>query len=271
MDIEPDLTGATAPDDCFRGGSGPPLLLLHSGLCTWREWRGVFPRLGREHDVMAPTLPGSLGGPPLRLRGRSMLAAMADEVEGLLDDAGWDEPVAIVGSSHGGVTALELAARGRAQTVVALAPPWLSTATATMYGGLLGAGSAVLRLTWPITPLTARLPRTGGLLLHGSATPAALDTADLLTTLRSVRRFPWLRLGWQGGMRPPLRPDFERIHCPVTIVWGTRDRLVPSWMARRWVRAMPQAELVVLPGFPHVPQLRDADRIANLILEQTGE
>ena len=252
--------------DCFRGGSGDRLLLLHSGLGTWREWRCLVDRLGETREVMAPTLPGSLGGPPLELGDRSMLDAMADHVESVLDDAGWDEPVAIVGSSHGGVIALELAARRRAASVVALAPPWMSVSTGALYGGLFGLASAWLRLTTPLHARTARLSRAGGLIMHGSLSPARFSPDDLADTLRSVSRYPFLSIG-RHGVRAPLLPDFDRIDCPVVLIWGTSDRLAPYGMSRRWTEAIPHAELVTLRGFPHIPQLRDPDRLARLILE----
>lgn len=252
--------------DCFRGGSGDRLLLLHSGLGTWREWRCVLDRLGETREVMAPTLPGSLGGPPLELGDRSILEAMADYVETLLDDAGWDEPVAIGGSSHGGVIALELAARGRAASVVALAPPWMSVANTAVYGGLFGTASAGLRLTEPLYTRAARWSRAGGLIMHGSLSPAQFSPDDLADTLRSASRYPVLRTA-RHGLRPPLLPDFDRIDCPVVLIWGTSDRLAPYRMSRRWTQAIPHAELVTLRGFPHIPQLRDPDRLARLILE----
>jgi pimeloyl-ACP methyl ester carboxylesterase len=256
--------------DCFRGGSGHPLLLLHSGLSTWREWRCVLPRLTVAREVMAPTLPGSYGGPPLDLAGRSLLEAMADYAEGLLDEAGWDDPVAVVGSSHGGVVGLELAARRRAKSVIALAPPWISPATGAVYGGFFGFGATGLRLTSPLHARAARWSRAGGLIMHGSPTPAALSPDDLVATLHSVARFPLLQLA-RHGFRPPLLPAFDRISCPVVLVWGTSDRLAPLRMSRRWTRAIPHAELITLPGFPHVPQLRDPDRVADLILKHAAE
>jgi pimeloyl-ACP methyl ester carboxylesterase len=256
-----------ASTDCFRGGSGPRLLLLHSGLSTWREWRSVLPSLARAREVMAPTLPGSYGGPPLELAGRSVLEGMADHVEALLDEAGWDDQPAVVGSSHGGVIGLELAARGRAASVVALAPPWMSAASGAVYGGFFGFGATALRLTAPLHARAARWSRAGGLILHASATPAAIDPDDLTATLRSVGHFPLLQLA-RHGFREPLLPAFDSIRCPVVLVWGTSDRLAPMRMSRRWTRAIPRAELVVLPGFPHFPHLRDPQRIADLILER---
>ncbi|GLW09368.1 epoxide hydrolase [Microtetraspora sp. NBRC 13810] len=41
-----------------KGGSGPALLLLHGWPETWETWRGVMPKLAREHTVIALDLPG---------------------------------------------------------------------------------------------------------------------------------------------------------------------------------------------------------------------
>lgn len=265
-----DAAATESFGDVFRGGSGPPLLLLHSGLCTWMEWRTTIPYLSGDHEVIAPTRPGSFGGTALH-RGRSFLATQADYVEKLLDDAGWSDPVAVAGSSHGGVIGLELAARGRASTVVSLAPPWLDKATLPAYLAFFSLGGLALRATLPLYPPADRLsPRLGGLVLHGSATAMAMSAEDMLATLRSVGGFPLARMVRFRNVGRGELPDFERIDVPVTIAWGTRDRLAPLWMSRRWLAAMPDAEFVTLPGFPHVPHLRDPERIADLISERAA-
>jgi pimeloyl-ACP methyl ester carboxylesterase len=102
-----------------RGGSGPPLVCLHGFTDTWRTWELVLPALERHHDVLAPTLLGHAGGPPLE--GSVGDAVIADAVERAMDDAGF-ATAHIAGNSLGGYVALQLAARGRAESVVALAP-----------------------------------------------------------------------------------------------------------------------------------------------------
>ena len=102
-----------------RGGSGPPLVLLHGFMDTWRIWELVLPALERRHDVLAPTLAGHAGGP--RLPAVVDGDAVADAVERAMDEAGF-ETAHIAGNSLGGFVALQLAARGRARSVVALAP-----------------------------------------------------------------------------------------------------------------------------------------------------
>src|SRR5436190_14257494 len=101
-----------------RGGAGSPLVLIHGLTDTWRTWELVLPRLERAHDVLAPTLPGHAGGPPL---GELTRDTLADGIERAMDEAGF-ATAHIVGNSLGGYVALQLAARGRARTVVALAP-----------------------------------------------------------------------------------------------------------------------------------------------------
>ncbi|HEY1517893.1 MAG TPA: alpha/beta hydrolase [Solirubrobacteraceae bacterium] len=68
------------------------------------------------------------------------------------------------------------------------------------------------------------------------------------------------RHGW------PL--DVARIACPVRIVWGTEDRLLPwpSSAVRYRDDLLPHADWVVLDGVGHCPQLDVPLEAAQLIL-----
>jgi pimeloyl-ACP methyl ester carboxylesterase len=92
---------------------------LHGFIDTWRTWELVLPALEAHHDVLALTLAGHAGGP--EIEGPISDAVLADEVERAMDAAGL-QTAHLVGNSLGGYVALQLAARGRARTVVALAP-----------------------------------------------------------------------------------------------------------------------------------------------------
>ena len=79
----------------------------------------MLPALERRHDVLAPTLMGHAGGPPLP--DGPLDGALLDAVERAMDDAGF-ETAHVAGNSLGGYLALQLAMRGRARSVVAFAP-----------------------------------------------------------------------------------------------------------------------------------------------------
>jgi pimeloyl-ACP methyl ester carboxylesterase len=92
---------------------------LHGFTDTWRTWELVLPGLERHHDVLAPTLMGHAGGPPAPSAPTS--DDVVDAVEAAMDAAGF-ATAHVVGNSLGGYVALRLAERGRARSVVALAP-----------------------------------------------------------------------------------------------------------------------------------------------------
>ena len=70
-----------------RGGAGTALVLLHGFTDTWRTWELVLPALEARHDVLALTLAGHAGGPPLPDPVTS--EAIADAVELAMDEAGF--------------------------------------------------------------------------------------------------------------------------------------------------------------------------------------
>ncbi|SNR96140.1 Alpha/beta hydrolase family protein [Haloechinothrix alba] len=81
-----------------------------------------MPLLEARHAVYASTLPGHRGAAPLSSDRRPGVRGVTDAVERLLDDAGI-ERAHLVGNSLGGWVALELAERGRAQSVVEVIAP----------------------------------------------------------------------------------------------------------------------------------------------------
>jgi pimeloyl-ACP methyl ester carboxylesterase len=256
-----------------RGGAGPPLVLLHGFTDTWRTWELVLPALERHHDVLAPTLAGHAGGPPLDPERTA--DSVLDAVERAMDDAGF-ATAHIAGNSLGGFVALQLAARGRAESVVALAPAggWAkedqswreimryfadmhegSKAAAPHADALVATPEGRRRVTELIVTNYEHIRRD--LLVHlilgaaaCSGAPAMIDDA--------------LRNGY-----PEL--DAERIACPVRVVWGTDDRLLPWPSAAARFRAdwLPHADWIELDGVGHCPQLDVPLVAAQLILGLT--
>jgi pimeloyl-ACP methyl ester carboxylesterase len=256
-----------------RGGSGPPLLLLHGFTDTWRTWELVLPALERAHDVLALTLAGHAGGPAID--GELTDAAIADAAERALDDAGW-ETAHVVGNSLGGYVALQLAARDRARSVVALAPAggWAEDDASF--------GDALAHFTTMHELVKAAAPHAEAIV----ATPEGRRRATLVTTERFEHIPPGLLAHQIRGAagceataplveharREGWRLDAERIDCPVRIVWGTEDKLLrwPGAAAGYRAEWVPQADWVELEGVGHCPQLDVPLETAELILGFTA-
>lgn len=257
----------------YRGGSGPPLVCVHGFTDTWRTWDLVLPELERHHDVLAPTLAGHAGGPPLGAE-PVKAAVLVDAVEAAMDDAGFDT-AHVVGNSLGGYVALALAARGRARSVVALAPA----------GGWAQGDPAFAETMahFPVLQEQVRkvAPRVDELL----ATPQGRRGATMFTTVNyehiPAELLAHQTLGVLGcdvdtlvatARRDGYHLDAERIDCPVRVVWGTEDRLLawPSAATRYREDWLPTADWVVLDDVGHCPQLDVPLETSQLILGFTG-
>jgi pimeloyl-ACP methyl ester carboxylesterase len=255
-----------------RGGTGSPLVCLHGFMDTWRSWELVLPLLERQHQVLAPTLPGHAGGPSI---GEPLsTTAFVDEVERSLDGAGI-ELAHLVGNSLGGYVALHLAARGRAASVVAFAPAGGWAPGDVSYEHLLGAQRRLQ------VQVKAAAPQAEALL----ATPLGRRRAtELITT--NFEHIPADLLAHQmlgiasckaagplieNALTEGWTLEAEKIACPVRIVWGTADKLLP-WpqTAARYRTELPHADWVLLDGIGHCPQLDVPAEAAQLIMGFTS-
>ncbi len=68
------------------------------------------------------------------------------------------------------------------------------------------------------------------------------------------RQFPWLPARWLVRNRMDNLAKIGTLHCPVFLIHGTADTLVPPWMSERlYEAARGEKELLLLPGHPHRP------------------
>jgi pimeloyl-ACP methyl ester carboxylesterase len=198
-----------------------------------RTWDLMRPYL-RDEPVLAPALPGHLGGPPLKGD-----FDFASYVERLLDEAGIRR-AHLVGNSLGGYLALLLATRGRAESVVALAPAGGADHADTLDRQERGVTLADFT--------TRELPED--VVFYLGAAMRACDTAPLIANAREH--------GW------PI--DLSRVRCPVRVLWGTEDRLLPWPAAAGRYRRSLDAEWIELDGVGHAPQLDIPLETAQLVL-----
>jgi pimeloyl-ACP methyl ester carboxylesterase len=254
-----------------RGGSGPPLVCLHGFMDTWRTWELVLPALQRRHDVLALTLAGHAGGPAFDAAAGH--ACIVDAVERAMDEAGF-ETAHIVGNSLGGYVALRLAARGRATSVVALAPaggwakggdfyPAIAHRQAEMHRGLQG---AALSADAFVSTVAGRRSATETTTVAFEHIPAEL----LAHQIRGLAACDALTM-IECALREGYELDAELVTCPVRIVWGMSDRLLPLPVSAVRYRNewLPTADWVELDDVGHAPQLDVPLEAAQLILDFT--
>ncbi len=245
-------------------------MAIHGIGSTWQVWSPVLPALEERHDVLALSLPGY--GESAPMAGEPTVPALVDAVEQALDAAELDAPH-LVGNSLGGWIAAELAARGRARTVVAISPAGMYTRKELSYT------TAVLRSSYAaaqrLAPHAERVAATaaGRRLAFGIfyAHPERLDPDEAAYGLRVFAGSPSFTqtLDWiVDGQEMPR--GLAEIDCPFRVLWGTRDMLLPLRQGPRWARHVPGAELVELPGLGHAPMGDDPAAVAAKVLELTS-
>jgi pimeloyl-ACP methyl ester carboxylesterase len=252
--------------DLHRAGSGAPLVLIHGIGHTWRGWNPMLPMLEERFDVLAVDMPGFGYSDPLPPEVDSTPEALADAVEDEMGRAGFDR-AHIAGNSLGGWVALELARRGRAETVTAISPAGLQHARE------LDWGLAILRsLRW--IARNAPPPR----FMMGNPVGRVLTAGP--TVARAWKKDPDLLAleaelfasnpGFDATI-PHVRNsqprDLNAIDVPVLLLWGTLDVVLLPRQGRRFERLIPGAELRYVRGVGHVPMSDAPEELAEAIAE----
>jgi pimeloyl-ACP methyl ester carboxylesterase len=252
-----------------RRGSGSPLVLLHGIGHRWQAWEPVLDQLAQVHDVIAIDLPG-FGKSPLPAAGApaTMDALVAEVARWLIDDLGVERPH-VAGNSLGGAIALELAKADVAASATALAPAgfftgWEIRWALSILRGLRLAShlpEPLLRMSADISALRAL--SFGWLVAHPSRLSADTAFGDTL----ALRDAPAFRNVAKAGTHYEFK---GRPRVPVTVAWGTNDRILLPRQAVRAAKRLPGARHISLPGCGHVPMSDAPDLVASVILATTG-
>jgi len=256
------------PTPYNRAGRGEPLLLLHPFLLSHDVWAEVVTELSDQYDVVAMTLPGHWGGPPLRWRHVS-LNAFADGVEEFLDQLGW-ETCHIAGNSIGGWLAFELARRGRARSVTAVAPAggWTRWSANQI---IIGAKFLVLvpaaflgRITGDLACRLAVLRKLFLKVVSNDTAAVPRQRAD--NYIRAASHCPSFLAYLWADLRDGGVQGLEDVAVPVQILLCAEDWLVPpKRYSRIYTEGLPGASVVMLAGVGHVPMLENPGPVADLI------
>ena len=240
----------TAEDVLGHGGStgaAGTVVLLHGLFDSAKGWRDLPLRLGRMGlSVHAPDLPG---------HGASL--APAQSVEAMADQLIADlpaGPLALVGHSLGAALAVRLARRlgSRVTRLVLIAPAGVGARiNADFLDGMLAAQ----------TP--AALARALSLLDAGALGEAALaEELGRLAPRREGLRDLARSLAHGGMQQIDVAADLDQLACPVSVVWGTADRIL-DWQS---VALLP-AEVAIhfVRGAGHLPHLAAPALVPTLL------
>ncbi len=260
-------TGMTALAS-VRAGAGEPLLLLHGIGSTHDDFSALLPRLAEDFDVLSLDLPGH-GESPLGTWPPTV-AALTDAVEADLDRRGLQR-VHVLGNSLGARIAIELAARTRALSVVALSPSGLGLPAERLHQGVLMATArGVTRTLRPVLGTLARTTVGRTAMLTGMrARPWKASEREALAMrggFATATGF-WSMLWWAVLQDVPT--GLHRIDCPVLLAQGGVD-VVGAGQTPRYLPLIPGSRFQLLPGAGHAPQSDAADAILALV-RQTAE
>ena len=252
-----------------REGSGPPLVLLHGVGHRRQAWYAVLDRLTPHRDVILIDLPGHGESPPLE-PGAPIIDALLGPVRALLDDLGVPYPH-MAGNSLGGRLALESAMAGWAASATGLSPAgfWRTERDATMARAVFKvmetAGARLQRFGPVLSRHTAGRALTYGAIVNRPSRMTAEQAAGDMTAFVAAHDAVEAVLAELAPFTGHV-PD----GIPVTIAWGTKDRLLRPPQVLVAKERLPRAWIRPLPGCGHVPMTDDPALVADVLLQGSG-
>ncbi|MGH2949814.1 MAG: alpha/beta fold hydrolase, partial [Solirubrobacteraceae bacterium] len=221
----------------------------------------------------AVDLPGF--GRASRLAPGAILPQLDAFAAALVQEWGGAEPVVVAGSSLGGCVALRLAEHASELPlagVIPVAPAGLQTPG---WFDLVERDPIVRRLLDIPMPVPGALVRalvTSGAyrqLAFSHPSAGQREVVDAFAAHHDSRRRVAALLESGRHLLPELAAapfDLAAVGCPVLLVWGSRDRMVPHTGARVVLEALPGTHVELIEGCGHCPQIEATDRLLELLL-----
>jgi pimeloyl-ACP methyl ester carboxylesterase len=243
-------------------GDGTPLLLLHAFPLSSAMWLAQREGLAARFRVLTPDLRG-FGGSPLGVDEPS-IDAMADDIAALLDAKGIDRAI-IGGLSMGGYVTLAFCRRYPERVLGTVLADTKATEDAEP------AREARIRIAERLESdgnvgilLEDLLPR-----LVGSTTMR--HRALVYGRVRGlVQSAPPLAAAWaQRAMaaRPDSTGALAEFHAPTLVLHGAEDAIVTEDDARSMAEALPNAELIMIPGAGHLTAVEQPQLFNDAVTE----
>lgn len=234
--------------------SGAPLVLVHAVGDSWRSFECVLSHLPESTHAFALTLRGhgDASRPESGYRSRDFAA----DLVGFLDALGLEAAV-IAGGSSGGLVAMRFAIDHPDRTLglVLLGSP-LTLGDKPAARALWD--STISKLTDPIDPDFVRRFAEGTVV---RPVPEAFLAAMVQESLKAPARV------WKATTEGLLEDDFSGelagIQAPTLVVWGDCDTIPTREEQEMLAAGIPNARLLVYPGFGHAFYWEDPARVAS--------
>jgi pimeloyl-ACP methyl ester carboxylesterase len=254
-------------------GGGPGIVLLHGWSDSADTWRPLLAQLGaRGRRAIAVDLPGF--GEATRLHDGAVLPQLDAFALDLVESWANREPVVVAGTSLGGTVALRLAAHPGNVRLVGVVPVSPDGLELPSWFDPIEEDPIVRRLLSIPVPVPGVLVRRARSSAYrqltfqdpGESQRAVVDAfsrngearADLAALLGNSRRLaPEL-------LHAPF--DLIGIRCPVLLVWGAHDRMLPHSDARIALGSLPTTQVELIEGAGKRPQLEATGRLLELLL-----
>jgi pimeloyl-ACP methyl ester carboxylesterase len=254
-------------------GIGPGIVLLHGwgdSADTWRPLLAELALTGRR--AIAVDLPGF--GEATQLARGAILPQLDDFAADLVLEWGGGEAVVVAGNSLGGAIALRLAERPDLPIagVVPVAPAGLEMPG---WFDLVERDPIIRRLLDLPMPVPGALVRAlvGGAykqLAFANPRNTQRQVVDAFASHHGSRAKAAELLESGRRLLPELASapfDLAAVVCPVLLVWGTRDRMVPHSGARVVLDALPATRVELIEGCGHCPQLEATGALLELLID----
>jgi pimeloyl-ACP methyl ester carboxylesterase len=210
-------------------------------------------------------LPGFGESPPDEAGTKLTIRDYADRVRRFIGDAGLERPH-VAGNSMGGGVALELGRQGAARTVTVFSPiGFWSRAGQAWCRSALRAGYELGQRVPQAAQTVAGTRLSMFVFAFGRPFEAPAD--EILDAARAGKEAPAFLPALTHGLDYHFTEPEQLRELPLTVAWGRRDVLLPSWtQPRRARRMLPWASHFSLPRCGHVPFYDDPELCAQVLL-----
>jgi pimeloyl-ACP methyl ester carboxylesterase len=240
-----------------RVGAGPPLVLVHGATEDGRVWRPQLAGLADEFTVVAWDEPGAgrSSDVPAGFGLTDYARCLAALIEALALG-----PVHLGGLSWGGTVVQELY-RHRPDLVATL----ILVDTYAGWKGSLPEAEVAARVEGARRMLAAPPDEFDPTLPGLFAGDPPAEFVPLLEAMAADVRPAGMRTALRAMAEADQRDLLPRIAVPTLLIWGELDVRSPLSVARRFEQAIPDAELVVIPGAGHVSNLEQPEAFNDAV------